>query len=213
MNIPIFSSRSGPPAHVPRRLVAARFRMFLTVTLLSVGLIAVAPPVLQGQAAGPQAGSWSMGVAGGVFDYETSVDQSFPIYAVRIDRPTSEWARLELGASYTRPEVQADAAGNFDPALPAEYANLITFTLGLQGRWTLGPLEPYAGVSAGFFGRYDSESDGRSFSSSTFAFPIGFRLWATDHIGVRGEFRFNQDGHQVVTRSDSEMTAGVFWTF
>ena len=176
-------------------------------------LIALFPSVLQGQTSGPVAESWSMGVAGGVFNYEPSADQGFPIVAVRIDRPISEWVRFEVGASYVRPEVQTDPSGSFNPALPAEHANLFTFTLGFQARWTLGPLEPYAGASGGFFARYDSDSAGRRFSASTFAFPFGVRLWATDHIGVRGEFRFNQDSHQVMTRSDSEMTAGVFWTF
>ena len=187
--------------------------MCSTLGLLSVvSLIAAWPSMVKGQASGPQAESWSMGVAAGVFNYEPSADQDFPIFAVRFDRPTSKWARLEVGASYARPEVQTDALGIFDPALPVEHAKLFTFTLGVQGRWTVGPLEPYAGASAGFFGRYDSDPDGRRFSSSTFAFPIGIRIWATDHIGVRGEFRFSQDGHQVVMRSDSEMTAGVFWT-
>jgi hypothetical protein len=40
----------------------------------------------------------------------------------------------------------------------------------------------------------------------------GFGPPATDHIGVRGEYRFDQDGHEGFTRSDSEWTVGVFWT-
>ncbi len=214
MNICISSPRSGPLAHVSRWCRTPPAWVFLAIGFLAVGsLIAASPTVLRGQASGPQADSWSMGVAGGVFNYETSADQGFSIFAARIDRPISKWARFELGTSYTRPEVQTNAGGSFDPALPAEHANLLTFTLGVQGRWTLGPFEPYAGLSAGLFARYDSDSAGRRFSSSTFAFPIGVRLWATDHIGLRGEFRFSEDGHQVLTRSDNEMTAGVFWTF
>ncbi|HIF07620.1 MAG TPA: hypothetical protein EYQ64_11930 [Gemmatimonadetes bacterium] len=186
----------------------------LAIGVFSLGsAVAASPSGLSGQASGPSDQSWSMGFAAGSFNYESSGDQGFPIYAVRFDQPTSEWARFEMGVSYVRPEVQTDAVGNFDPALPSKYSNLVTFTLGLQGRWMLGPLEPYAGIAVGFFGRYDNDFDGRRFSSSTFAFPVGIRIWATDHIGVRGEFRFNQDGHQVVTRSDSEMTAGLFWTF
>ena len=43
---------------------------------------------------------------------------------------------------------------------------------------------------------------------------FGIRIWATDHIGVRGEYRFDEDRHEAgFTHSDSEMTAGVFWTF
>jgi hypothetical protein len=155
----------------------------------------------------------SLGVAAGVFKYEPSDDNGSPIFAVRLDRPMSRWARFEIGTSYTRPEIQADAEGFFDPTLPAEYTNLFAVTAGIQARLTVGPLEPYAGVSVGFFGRYEGGSAGLSFGRSTLQFPLGIRLWATDHLGVRGEYRFDKDRHEVFTHSDSEMSAGVFWTF
>ena len=175
-------------------------------------LVAVSPVVLKGQGSGPLRDNWTVGFASGVFKYEPSLDQGFRIFAVRADRPVSKWVRFEAGTSYTRPEVQTDDQRIFDPSLPAEYTNLFTVTVGVQFRWTVGPLEPYGGVSAGFFGRYDGDSAGRRFGRSTFQFPFGIRLWATDHIGVRGEYRFDQDSHEVVTHSDSEWTAGVFWT-
>ena len=176
-------------------------------------MVAMSTAVLQGQSSGPLRESWTVGLAGGVFNYETSDDQGFPIIAVRADRPMSKWVRFEVGTSYARPEIQTNAQQMFDPTLPAEHTNLFTVTVGLQLRLTVGPLEPYGGVSAGFFGRYDGDSAGRRFGRSTFAFPFGIRLWATDHIGVRGEYRFDEDSHEVLRRSDSEMTAGVFWTF
>lgn len=176
-------------------------------------LVAVSPAVLKGQGSGPTSESWTVGVSGGVFNYEPAQDQGSPIFVLRADRPASKWVRFEVGTSYTRPEVQTNADGVFDPSLPAEHTNLFTVTLGLQVRWTLGPLEPYGGVSGGYFGRYDGGPTARRFGRSTFQFPFGIRLWATDHIGVRGEYRFDFDGHEAVTRSDSEMTAGVFWTF
>ena len=178
---------------------------------VAVGLLcAASPAVVEGQAAGPLSSSWSLGVAGGSFKYEPSADNSFPIIAVRLDRPVSQWVRFEVGTTYTRPEIQADSLMFFDPTLPAEYTNLFTVTVGIQARATLGPVEPYGGFSLGFFGRYDAD---RSFGRSTFQFPFGVRLWATDHIGVRGEYRWDQDAHEGRTRSDSEWTAGVFWTF
>lgn len=137
--------------------------------------IKAAPTVLRGQGAGPSSKRSSLGLAGGVFKYEPSEDNGSPILAVRLDRPVSRWTRLEVGTSYTRPEIQAD--------------------------------------DEGFFGRYEGGPAGRSFGRSTFQFPLGIRLWATDHIGLRGEYRFDQDRHEVFTNSDSEMTAGVFWTF
>ncbi len=181
----------------------------------AVGLLmAVSPAVLQGQASGPLRESWTVGVASGVFNYESSADQGFPIFVVRANQPVSKWVRLEAGTSYTRPEVQTGSDNIFDPSLPAEHTNLFTVTLGFQLRWTVGRLEPYAGASAGFFGRYDGDSAGRRFGRSTFQFPFGIRIWATDHIGVRGEYRFDEDRHEAgSTHSDSEMTAGVFWTF
>ena len=180
----------------------------------AVGLLMVASPsVVEGQASGPERESWTLGIAAGVFKYEPSADEGFPIFVVRADRPISKWVRLVAGTSYTRPEIQTDAQNMFDPSLPAEHTNLFTVTLGGQLRWTVGRLEPYAGISAGFFGRYDGDPAGRRFGRSTFQFPFGIRLWATDNIGVRAEYRFDQDRHEAVTRSDSEMTAGVFWTF
>ena len=73
-----------------------------------------------------------MGLAAGVFNYEPSREQGFPIIAVRADRPTSKWVRLEAGTSYTRPEVQTDSLKLFDPSLPPEHTNLFTVTVGLQ---------------------------------------------------------------------------------
>lgn len=182
--------------------------------LVVVGFpLALSPSVLQGQGSGPTSESWTVGVAGGVFHYELAQDQGSPIFVVRADRPASKWVRFEVGASHTRPEVQTDAQSVFDPSLPAEYTNLFTATVGLQFRWTLGPLEPYAGIAGGFFGRYDGGPTARRFGRSTFQFPFGIRLWATDHIGVRAEYRFDEDSHEAKTRSDNEMTAGVFWTF
>ena len=180
---------------------------------VAVGLlVAVSPMVLEGQASGPLSESWTVGLYGGVFYYEPSDDQGSPIIALRMDRPVSRWFRTEVGTTYTRPEIQTDAEGIFDPSLPAEHTNLFTVTLGVQARLTVGPLEPYTGVSIGFFGRYDSDPTGTRFGRSTFQFPFGIRFWATDHLGVRGEYRFDQDRHEVFTRSDSEWTVGVFWT-
>ena len=183
---------------------------------VAVGLlVAVSPVVLQGQGSGPLSESWTVGLSGGVFNYEPSDDEGFRIIALRMDRPASRWIRFEVGTTYTRPEVQTNADRIFDPSLPAEHTNLFTVTVGFQFRLTVGPLEPYGGFSAGFFGRYDGgppTDRRRRFGRSTFQFPFGIRLWATDHIGVRGEYRFGEDRHEAVTHSDSEWTAGVFWT-
>ncbi len=208
MNIFMSGPRAGPSACFSKWGCT---RLALTSVVVGL-LVAVSPPVLEGQGSGPLSQSWTVGLAGGVFNYEPSGDQGFRIIAVRMDRPVSRWVRLEVGTTYTRPEIQTVAQGIFDPSLAAEHTNLFTVTLGVQARWTVGPLEPYAGVSIGFFGRYDGDPTGSRFGRSTFQFPYGIRLWATDHIGVRGEYRFDQDRHQVFTRSDSEWTVGVFWT-
>lgn len=176
-------------------------------------LIAVSPAVLQAQTSGPTRESWTVGLAAGVFNYELSGDQGSPIIAARADRPLSKWARIEASTTYTRPEIRTNAQGMFDPDLSAERVKLVTVTLGVQFRYTLGRLEPYVGISAGFFGRYDEGPSAGSITSSTLQFPLGIRFWATDNIGVRGEYRFDQDSHQFVTYSDHEITAGVFWTF
>ena len=210
MNICISERSSAPAARLPQWGATRPASVSCAVALVMAAL----PVVLQGQASGPTRESWTVGLAAGVFNYEPSEDQGFPIIAVRADRPSSKWVRLEAATSYTRPEVQTDSLELFDPSLPAEHTNLFTVTVGLQLRFTAGRLEPYGGISAGFFGRYDGDSAGRRFGRSTFQFPFGIRIWATDHIGVRGEFRFDEDRHEAgSTHSDSEMTAGVFWTF
>ena len=185
----------------------------LALISVAVGLLVSASPVvLEGQGSGPLSESWTVGLSGGVFSYEPSGDEGFPIIALRMDQPVSRWVRFEVGTTYTRPEIQTNAAMMFDPTLPAEHTNLFTVTLGGQAKWTLGPLEPYGGFSAGFFGRYDGGPTDRRFGRSTLQFPFGIRLWVTDHIGVRAEYRFDEDNHEVVTHSDSEWTTGVFWT-
>ncbi len=209
MNICISERSSAPSARLPKWGATRPALISCAVALL----MAVSPSVLEGQASGPTRENWTVGLAAGVFNYEPSADQGFPIITVRADRPTSKWVRLEAVTSYTRPEVQTDSEMRFDPSLPAEHTNLFTVTVGLQLRLTVGRLEPYGGISAGFFGRYDGDSAGRRFGRSTFQFPLGIRIWVTDHIGVRGEYRFDEDGHELFTHSDSEMTAGVFWTF
>ena len=184
------------------------------IALISVA--AFAPPPAQGQQSSGSAAlreSWTVTVAAGAFSYELADDNDFFLLAFRADRPISPWVRLEAETSYSRPEVQTDIEGRFAPMLPAEHANLFTFTLGFQLKYALGPVEPYAGIAAGLFARYDDDSDGRRFQSSTVSFPLGVRVWLTDHLGVRGDFRFREDSHQVQNISDSERTVGVFWTF
>lgn len=209
MNFCISERSLAPSARLPKWGTTSSALFSCAVGIL----VAVSPAVLQAQTSGPTRESWTVGLAAGVFNYEPSGGEGFPIIALRADQPVSEWVRLEVSTTYSRPEVQTNAGGMFDPTLPVERTNIFTVTLGFQVRWTLDRLEPYAGASAGFFGRYDSDPAGRRFGHSTFQFPLGVRLWATDHIGVRGEYRFDEDAHEVVNRSDSEMTVGVFWTF
>ncbi|HAT17919.1 MAG TPA: hypothetical protein DCS76_09010 [Gemmatimonadetes bacterium] len=176
--------------------------LFSCTAGLLMAVLAVSPALSQSETSGPTRESWSVGLAAGAFKYEPSGDQRSAMIALRADRPISRWLRLEASTTYTRPEVQT----------AVERTNLVTVTLGIQGRWTLDRFEPYGGLSAGFFGRYDGGSTGSSITSSTIQFPLGIRIWATDNLGVRGEYRFNFDSHQVVTNNDSELTAGVFWT-
>ncbi len=202
----------------PRLAPLGRFTKCGTTrpALISVAvglLVSASPVVLEGQGSGPLRDHWSVGLASGVFNYEPSLDQGFPIFAARADRPLSRWVRFEVGTTYTRPEVQLDDQQMFDPSLPAEHTNLFTVTVGVQARWSVGPLEPYGGLSIGWFARYDADSAGRRFSRSTIGIPFGIRLWVTDHIGIRGEYRFDEDNHELVAHSDSEKTVGVFWTF
>ncbi len=193
--------------------------MTRTQVLRIIGLISVAafaPPPAQGQQSSGSAAlreAWTVTVAAGAFSYELADDNEFFLLALRADRPISRWVRFEAETSYSRPEVQTDIEGRFAPLISAEHASLFTLTVGFQAKYALGPVEPYAGIAAGLFARYDDDSDGRRFQRSTFSFPFGVRVWLTDHVGIRGDFRFREDSHEVFTHSDSERTVGVFWTF
>ena len=181
----------------------------------ALAMVLLGESPLSGQASDPPAlrDSWSVGVTGGSLSYEPSNDENFPTFSVRADTRMADYARVEVEAWYSRPDVQLDDDFVYDPSLPAKIANLFALTVGVQFRHPFGPFEPYAGASAGLFARYDSDSDGQRFSRNTFYFPVGFRLWVSDHLGVRAEFRFRQDNHELITHSSSEMSAGVFWTF
>jgi opacity protein-like surface antigen len=157
--------------------------------------------------------SWSVTVTGGVLNYELSDNEAFPAFSLRADTPISDYARVEVEAWYSRPDVQQDENFLYDPSLPVESANLFSFIVGIQLRYTLGSLEPYAGASGGVFARYDYDSEGQRFSRNTFSFPLGVRVWVTDNLGIRGEYRFRQDNHEAFTYSSTEITGGVFWTF
>ena len=151
-------------------------------------------------------------LAVGSLRYEPSLNTGFPMLALRYDRASSRWMRFETSASFSRPDVQTDLDGAYDPTFPTEKTNLFTLSIGAQARWTFGRVEPYGGAAAGIFVRRDGDSDGRRFSRTVFAFPFGIRVKLTDHLGIRGEIRFREDGHEFATFSDRETTVGVSWT-
>ncbi len=157
--------------------------------------------------------SWSVAVMGGALSYEPSANEKFPAFSVRADTRMADYARVEVEAWFSRPDVQQDDDFEFAPSLPTKKASLFALTVGVQFRHVMGPFEPYGGASAGIFARYDEDSEGQRFSRNTFYFPFGFRLWVSDHLGVRAEYRFRQDNHELITQSSTEMSAGLFWTF
>ena len=176
--------------------------------------LAIGPPLsAQEDDVGALADSWTVSVMGGLFSYEPSDDASFPSFGVRADTPMSDYARFEVEGWYSRPDVQQDEDFEYDPSLPAESANLFAFTVGVQLRYPVGPFEPYGGGSGGLFARVDDDSGGQRFSRNTFMFPFGFRLWVSDRFGIRAEYRFREDSHELFTHSDNEMSGGIFWTF
>ena len=171
-------------------------------------MLCVSPLVAQRR--GPVPSTYTLAV--GSLRYEPSLNTGFAMLALRYDRASSRWMRFETSASFSRPDVQTDADGRYDPSFPTEKTTLFTVSVGAQARWTFGRVEPYGGAAAGIFVRRDGDSDGRRFSRTVFAFPFGIRVKLTDHLGIRGEIRFREDGHEVVSRSDRETTVGVSWT-
>ena len=145
--------------------------------------------------------------------YHPSDGDNFLIFSLRADTPMADYLRVEVETSFLRPDVQQDAEFIYDPSLPTESANIFTLTVGIQFRHAVGPFEPYAGASGGVFSRYDDDSEGQRFSRNTFAFPMGVRLWVTDNLGIRGAFRIRGDNHELFTKTSTELTEGVLWTF
>ena len=210
MNICISERSSAPSARLPKWSATPPALISCAVALL----MAVLPVVLQGQASGPTRESWTVGLAAGVFNYEPSQDQGFPIITVRADRPTSKWGaprgshvlHAPRGSNRLRYAIRSVTARRTHESFHRHVGRSAPIDRG-----SVGALWGYFGR---IFGRYDGDSAGRRFGRSTFQFPFGIRIWATDHIGVRGEYRFDEDRHEAgSTHSDSEMTAGVFWTF
>ncbi|SVC23485.1 uncharacterized protein METZ01_LOCUS276339 [marine metagenome] len=175
-------------------------------------VLVVSPLVAQGQQSGSFQRESTLTIAVGSLRYKPSGNERFPMLALHRDQAVSRWARLETSMSFSRANVQIDSIGRYDSTLSTEKATLFTLTLGAQARWGIGPLEPYAGLALGIFVRRDDNSDGRRFSRPAYAFPLGVRVKLTDSLGIRGEIRFRQDSHEVVTHSDREMTVGITWT-
>ena len=185
----------------------------LAAGLVATAIVVFGVPLRAQEAESPALReNWTISVVGGVLMYELSNDESFPLFSVRADNVLNDWVRFELETSYSRPDVQQDEDLNYDPSLPTESANLLTLTVGFQARYPLGRVEPYAGFSAGLFARYDDDSEGERFSKNTFHIPLGLRVWVSDHLGIRGEYRFREDNHGI-SISSTEMTFGLLWTF
>ena len=175
-------------------------------------VVMMSPIVAQGQQSGSFQRESTLTIAVGSLRYKPSGNERFPMLALHRDQAVSRWARLETSMSFSRANVQIDSIGRYDSTLSTEKATLFTLTLGAQARWGIGPLEPYAGLALGIFVRRDDNSDGRRFSRPAYAFPLGVRVKLTDSLGIRGEIRFREDSHEVVTHSDREMTVGITWT-
>jgi len=175
-------------------------------------MLFVSPLVAQRRRSGSFDEAPTYTLALGSLRYEPSANKAFRVVAIRFDRNTSQWMRFETAASFSRPDVQTDAAGAYDPSAPTEKTNLLTVTIGAQAQWQFGRVEPYGGVAFGVFFRRDGDADGRRFSRTAFAFPFGVRVKLTDRFGLRGEVRYREDGHEVVTHSNRETTVGLSWT-
>jgi len=189
-----------------------RLRSALIASLLFLSL-AVRGGELQAQS-GEDTRSWSVSALGGLFDWDPS-DESLPVFALRADRPTSDWLGVEFGTSLARPQIQRNEDGVLDLNLPAERTNIFTFTVGLQFRYPTRYVEPYTGLAAGFLWRRDDASDGVRTSQTTFQLPAGLKIFVSDHFGLRAEFRVRRD-LTLPTIPDEwnfEQTVGVSYTF
>jgi len=187
-------------------------RILLELTAVMV-LATAAPLAAQGPSEAAARENWTISALGGMLSYDPSDGDNFPIFSLRADTPMADHLRFEVETSFSRPDVQQDVDFLYDPSLPTERANIFTLTVGIQFRHTMGPFEPYAGASGGVFARYDDDSEGQRFSRNTFAFPMGVRLWVSDNLGIRGELRVRRDNHELFTKTSTEMTAGLLWTF
>jgi len=188
-------------------------RIWLELLFPAVAIMLFVGPLVAQRRSSSFEETSSFTLAVGSLRYQPSANTEFRMLALRFDRGTSPWMRFETSASYSRPDVQTDSIGAYDPSgFPKEKTHLYTITVGANVRWELGRVEPYGGLAFGIFGRRDGDEDGRRFSRTAFAFPFGIRVRLTDNLGIRGEVRFREDGHEVVTHSNREMTVGLAWT-
>ena len=158
--------------------------------------------------------SWTVSAMGGLFDWDSS-DDTGPLFALRADRPTSDWFRLEFESSWARPDIPLVEDGTLDLEVPPGKTNIVTLTAGLQFRYQTEYVEPYVGIAAGFLWRRDDASDGVRTSQTTFQAPAGLRVFLTDRFGLRGEFRVRRD-QTLIGLPDEwnfEQTVGVSYSF
>jgi hypothetical protein len=158
-----------------------------------------------------QQGERTVSVMVGGFTYDYANDGTTPAVAVHLGRRVLSNLELTGGIAYARPALTLMDHSGPDPIAREGRGSLATATAGMNMVLPLGPVEPYAGVAVGLFGRFE-EDGGDRFVRTTTAFPIGMRAPLSDRLGARGEVRFRFDEHPGGDSAvNSEMMLGLTW--
>lgn len=168
----------------------------------TLALLAAAAAALS--TASPVAGQETMdalaGLVGGAFQYDLDGTGTVPFGGIRLTLPMHRWVLLEPALTYAA--YENDAGANIPLLIPEAQ---------VQGRWTLGRVDPFVGVGLG--GVFDLREDrgGKDLVVSTLSAAAGARARLGRGWSARAELRVR--GVDDFAGSAAEWTLGIARAF
>ncbi len=150
----------------------------------------------------------------GAFNDDIGGDHYFPFAAARLSRDFGRYALWELGLSYaaSKETIVVSRNGTLSPRDVA--SPVITGDVGVQLKYPIGPVEPYAGVAIGIFARnYENRALDRETGASRAA-NFGLRFRMGERFSMRTEIiRLRSDDYGDFAAFNYEHAMGVSFLF
>ena len=183
----------------------------MSIGFRGVLLLVAAILISSASRAQAQDSSWGdLAVSTGRMDFDLNGTGHTYGVAVRAKRHFSPHLALEIGGGFARYcGYKSVSGGECLPSTQEGTTSLFTPEAQLQYRWNMGRVSPYVGGGVGL-----SRRGGLNVSQwdPTFSAAVGSAVYATDRLGITGEFRLR--GHETrFTGTTSEISAGLVWRF